>query len=303
MNLAAAALLPEQSNVYPFTPAEGAPLSTVKHNRLSTVHPNLILRTQIFTPVARNPHNKCAGRAADVSDTMRELAFARAEGYDRVTIYGSVLDIETDFRVWTGITQVFENQGFKAEGMEINFKAFAIMCGYPSKQLNTVLRQRIDASLTRIMTQVITFSAQDGSKFKTHLLQLAEFNARLDVLRLVPDKYLWELYRIDHNILLSMELQESLRRKEVAQCLYMFIAALPASPAPLSFSRLRERVALTTSKPAEANRSITKALAELKAIGYLDYDIQTRDRERYVLIHNRHKTCSTRANKKTPAGQ
>jgi hypothetical protein len=297
MILATQALFEDKTIGYNKPVPDGTPLSEVKHNRLSTVHPNLILRTQIFTPVARNPHNKHLSRSADVSDTMRELAFARAEGYKRVTIYGAVMDIETDFRVWTGITQVFEQHGFKATGMEIDFRMFASLCGFPSKQLTTALRHRIDNSLTRIMTQVITFSAPDGSKFKTHLLQLAEFDARRDVLRLVPDKCLWELYRIDHNILLSMELQESLRRKEVAQCLYMFIAALPADPAPLSFARLRERVALTTSKLAEANRSITKALTELKAIGYLDYDIQTRGRERFVLIHSRQKPTRTRQKK------
>ncbi|WCH25195.1 RepB family plasmid replication initiator protein [Aeromonas salmonicida] len=281
----------EESDGYTPVIEEGALLTTVKHDSLSTVHPNIILRTQVFTPIARNPKTKASlGRTADVSDAMRELIFAKNEGYDRVVIYGAKLDIETDFRVWGGIALAFEKEGFKPDGITLSFKEFASLCGFPSRHLNTALRERLDRSLTRIMSQVISFG-RDGGKAtcKTHLLQRADYNQEGDWVRLVPDPSLWELYQIDYNILLSIELQESLRRKEVAQCLYMFIAALPKSPAPISFTRLRERVALAASKPAEANRSITNALAELKKIGYLDYEIVTKNRERYVLIHERHK--------------
>lgn len=266
-------------------------MTTVKHDSLSTVYPNIILRTQVFTPIARNPQKKAPiGRTADVSDAMRELVFARNEGYDRVVIYGAKLDIETDFRVWGGIAKAFEKVGFQPGGITLSFKEFAALCGFPSRHINTALRERIDRSLNRIMSQVISFGRDgDRATSKIHLLQGADYNLDEDWVRLVPHPSLWDLYRIDHNILLYIEHQESLRRKEVAQCLYMFIAALPASPAPISFTRLRERVALAASKPAEANRSITNALAELKKIGYLDYDIVTKNRERYVLIHQRHK--------------
>lgn len=281
----------EESDVYTPVIEEGAPLTTVRHDSLSTVHPNIILRTQVFTPIARNPKTKASlGRTADVSDAMRELTFAKSEGYDRVVIYGAKLDIETDFRVWGGIARAFEKAGFQAGGTLLSFKEFAALCGFPSRHLNMALRERIDRSLNRIMSQVISFG-RDGDRAtrKIHLLQQADYNLDEDWVRLVPHPSLWELYQIDYQILLSIELQESLRRKEVAQCLYMFIAALPKSPAPISFARLRERVSLAASKPAEANRSITNALAELKKIGYLDYEIMTKNRERYVLIHERHK--------------
>lgn len=268
---------------------EGAPLSTVKHNRLSTVHPNVILRTPIFTPVAKNTNNP--GRVADISTVMRRLSLAATEGYDQVVIFGARLDIETDFRTWVGITRVFERDGFHKEDQTLNFRDFAALCGYPPNQFSSTLRDRLDKSLTRIMSQVITFSKPNGSNIKTHLVQYAEYDANQDTITLRPDIRLWELYRIDHNILLSSDTQEALKRKEVAQCLYMFIEALPAKPHPLSFSRIRDRLMLTTSKEAEANRSISKALQELKNIEYLDYDIVTKNRERYVLIHNRKPTA------------
>lgn len=273
----------------------GSALTDVRHSSLSTVHPNIILRTPIFTPSARNPHPATGlGRTADVSEEMQKLTFARSEGYDKVMISGYRLDIETDFRVWCGITQAFESAGFCSEGVVFDFKEFASLCGYPSKHLTTVLRERIDRSLTRIMSQVISFSRAGKGWVKTHLIHRAEYNLDTDEIRLIPDASLWDLYRIDHNILLYIEHQAPLKGKPVALCLQMYLAALPANPVPISMTRLRERVALKTSKVAEANRSITNALAELKKIGYLDYEIVTKNRERYVLIHERHKQLKSK---------
>ncbi len=165
----------EESDIYTPVIEEGAPLTTVRHDSLSTVHPNIILRTQVFTPIARNPKTKASlGRTADVSDAMRELTFAKNEGYDRVVIYGAKLDIETDFRVWGGIARAFEKAGFQAGGTLLSFKEFAALCGFPSRHLNMALRERIDRSLNRIMSQVISFG-RDGDRAtrKIHLLQQA----------------------------------------------------------------------------------------------------------------------------------
>lgn len=260
-------------------------LSTTKHNKKSTAHANVMLRTPIFVPMAVK---KIVGaRTTDVTDPFRDLTLIKTEGYEKVRVYGPQLDIERDFRTWVGIIRMFEQEGFKADEVELPFKEFAALCGHPTKQLSTALRERIDGALIRIMSQVIILTKADGSSYKTHLVQKSEYDKGRDVILLKADPSLWELYRVDHNILLSLETQEALRRREVAQCLYMFIEALPANPVPLSFARLRDRLMLTTEKPAEANRSITKALLELKNIGYLDYTLETKGRERYVLIHNR----------------
>ena len=107
-------------------------------------------------------------------------------------------------------------------------------------------------------------------------------------IKLVPDERLWELYRIDHEILLSLDTQEALQRRETAQCLYMFIHALPKNPAPLAFSRIRSRLCLTGTE-AEVNRSIVNGLAELEKIGYLDYALTPggKGKDRCVIIKNR----------------
>lgn len=275
---------------------EGTKLHETKHHKLSTVHPNVVLRTPIFTPIARSASSKVKGRMDDLSDTTQELSIVQAEGYHKVTISGAQLDIETDFRVWCGITKMFEVHGFCEQGAVASFKEFAGMCRYTPKELRTSLRERIDRSLTRIMSQVVSFYREDGKTMKTHLIQWAEYDANTDTIKLVPDVRLWELYRIDHNIILYIEHQEALKNREVAQCLYVFIEALPNKPAPLSFARLRDRVRLRTAQKAEANRAITKALGELKKIGYLEYDIVTKNGERYVLIHGRKKPAKSITN-------
>lgn len=266
----------------------GEVLSTISHHKQSTVHPNLILRTPIFTPVGRTATVK--GRVADLSSAMREISFARTEGYEEVKIFGSKLSIDTDFKVWTGIVRAFDVYGFQPRGLSMTFSEFAKFCGYPSSAQSSVLKARVDSSLTRIMSQVITFSA--GSRaHKTHLLQSATYDIDANKITLVPDERLWELYRIDHEILLSLDTQAALQRRETAQCLYMFIHALPSNPAPLSFSRIRSRLCLTGSE-AEVNRSIVNGLAELAKIGYLDYHLTPggKGKDRCVIIKSRRKT-------------
>ena len=276
---------PEKSKLLEHPIKAGSSLSTLRHHRQSTVHPNLILRTPIFTPVGRTSRAK--GRVADLSSAMREITFARTEGYDDVKIFGSRLNIDTDFKIWTGIVRAFEQYGFQPNGLEMSFSEFSRLCGYPSSAQSTVLKTRVDTSLTRIMSQVITFSA--GSKtHKTHLLQSATYDIDANKIKLVPDERLWELYRIDPEILLSLATQEALQRRETAQCLYMFIHALPKNPAPLAFSRIRSRLCLTGTE-AEVNRSIVNGLAELEKIGCLDYALTPggKGKDRCVIIKNR----------------
>lgn len=263
----------------------GDGLSTIPHHKQSTVHPNLILRTPIFTPVGKRAPSK--GRVADLSSVMREISFARTEGYEEVRIFGAKLSIETDFKVWTGIVRAFETYGFQPRGLRLSFSEFSKFCGYPTSAQSSVLKARVDSSLTRIMSQVITFSA--GSRaHKTHLLQSATYDIGANQITLVPDERLWELYRIDHEILLSLDTQAALQRRETAQCLYMFIHALPANPAPLSFSRIRSRLCLSGTE-SEVNRYIVNGLIELEKIGYLDYSLTPggKGKDRCVIIKSR----------------
>lgn len=278
-------LNPDKSSVCGQKIKAGETLSTIPHHKQSTVHPNLILRTPIFTPVGRTATVK--GRTADLSSAMREISFARTEGYEEVKIFGSKLSIDTDFKIWTGIVRAFDTYGFQPRGLDMPFSEFAKFCGYPSSAQSSVLKARVDASLTRIMSQVITFSSGNRAH-KTHLLQSATYDIDANRIVLVPDERLWELYRIDHEILLSLDTQAALQRRETAQCLYMFIHALPSNPVPLSFSRIRSRLCLTGSE-AEVNRSIVNGLTELKKIGYLDYALTPggKGKDRCVIIKNR----------------
>ena len=77
-----------------------------------------------------------------------------------------------------------------------------------------------------------------------------------DVVELMADETLWDLYRLDHQVLVSLQILKMLPRAEVAQTLYLFFSSLPNNPVPVSFERLREQVRLETSdKRGQPQRS------------------------------------------------
>lgn len=265
---------------------QGNQLSPLDINSNSSVQPNILLRTPIFTPVARRTSTK--SRSIDVNE-LQELEFSRNEGYESVKIIGAKLSIETDFKVWCGIIRVFQDHGYTCGQITLSFSQFAKNCGFPSKKINKELQERIDKSLNKIMTQVFSFSSRNGNKVKKyHMVQRAEYDVEENTITLTPDPSLWELYSLDHTTLLGLNIIKKLPRQDVAICLYLFIHALPQNPAPVSFQRFRTRLALTASVP-EQNRSIKNALDKLIEIGYLKGDFFSKDRERYLLIHSRNR--------------
>lgn len=133
------------------------------------------------------------------------------------------------------------------------------------------------------------FKRKDGSRqFLTQLLKTASLDREKDEVIIEADARLWELYQVDYAILLRRHPYALLKGKEVAQTLYTYIASLPDNPAPIAFSRLRERL-LLTSMVKEQNRIIKAAVLQLQEIGYIECSITKKGRESYVLIHKRNK--------------
>lgn len=253
-------------------------------NSYSSVQPNILLRTPVFTPSSRR--SQTTGRKADI-DELRELKFSRSEGYEQVSILGSRLSIETDFRVWCGIIKVFKDHGYTHRDIKLPFTEFAKHCGFRSKQISKPLKERIDGSLKRIMTQVLSFTKNNGKKTDHyHLIANAGYDIDENIIYLKPDEDLWELYNIDYTTLLGLGVMDLLTRQETAACLYTFIQSLPKNPAPVSFTRLRARLNLSGLEK-EQNRSIKAALERLMEIGYLKGEIRTRLGERYLFIDER----------------
>lgn len=267
-------------------PEEAAKQLTITSN--STVQPAVLLRLGIFVPGTRNIA-KGEKQAVDVSSAFSNLSFAKQEGYDQIQIRGERLNISTDFSVWMGIIAAFSTHGLKSNVVTLPFPEFANLCGFESREVNHRLRKRIFDSLAKIGSKVVQFQRRiDGKHMFTHLLKEAELDPGKDVVTLQADERLWEIYQADYTILLRKHPYHLLRGKEVAQTLYTYIASLPDNPAPIAFSRIRERLLLTSSTP-EQTRMIKQALESMAKINYIEYSIVKKGRENYLHIHKRNK--------------
>lgn len=263
-------------------------------NSSSSVQANILLRLGIFTPVRRggkDTPSKSSIHKVDLSDELRTLEISRKEGYERVSITGAKLNFDTDFKVWCGIVMALHSMKRENDFIELKFSAFSRYCGFSSKRLDAELRRRIEDSLVRLRTQTISFSKSTKSTDKSSgyvggLINNAEYDTESDYIRISPDRKLWDLYAIDHQVLLKLKAMKLLARQEAAQCLYVFLCALPENPHPISFERIRERMQLTSSI-AEQNRTITTSIKKLQEIGYLDGKIETKGGQRYLLVFKR----------------
>lgn len=257
-------------------------------NGATSVQPNVLLRTGIFTPVGRRT-NTGAIKAQDLSSDLVNLDICQKEGYDLVTVKGQRLNIETDFKVWCGIVRVFSKYGYSSNTVKLSFSEFAKFCGYPSRRFDKNLRRQIGDSLERIQSQSLSFRRKNTDKaVHTGMLLRAMYDGEADLVELMADETLWDLYRLDYQVLVSLRILEKLPRAEVAQCLYLYFTSLPEKPHPVSFERLRERLRLETTKK-EANRKIKTGIQKLEKIGYLSGNFAVKNGEQYYLIDKRYK--------------
>lgn len=104
----------------------------------------------------------------------------------------------------------------------------------------------------------------------THLVQRAVLDMDADLVEIVGDPSLWELYRYDHKVLLGLKALSELSCKEAAQSLYVYFESMPPSTLFVSMKRLRERLAME-SQVKDQNATIRRAMTDLKKIGYIDY--------------------------------
>ena len=231
---------------------------------VESVHPNLLLRMPLFSP---RKSKKIVER--DATEDFKDLTIVKNEGYDKVCITGQTLNVQVDFKVWCGVLLSFYKHGYDKTTIKLKFSDFAKFCGYPAKKLDASLRKTIESSLGRLANQTIQFKTTDAKKTRfTSLILKGYFDSDVDEISLTADPDLWELYAIDHQILVNLNVLKKLPRSETAQCLYLFLASLPKSPIPVTLTRMRERIKLSMSDK-ECNRSIRKAIAQLEKIGYL----------------------------------
>ncbi|AKC32629.1 RepB family plasmid replication initiator protein [Candidatus Pantoea carbekii] len=266
----------------------GKKLSPTAHN---TVQPVALMRLGLFVPTLKRKGSKVKNLSIDASKELAGLELAQAEGYTNILISGPRLSMETDFKVWAAIIISFSQYGEKTNSIELPFTQFASFAGYPDKEKTTVLRNRISHALIRLRSTTISLSSKNKNKHAiTGLLERGQYDIQADTIRLQADESLWELYRIDNQVLLHMIILRKLANKGSAQALYTFIESLPQKPIPLSFSRIKKRLILTSSDPQQ-NRIVKKAIKDLQTVGYLDATVIKKGKEWYVNIHNRDPHC------------
>ncbi|MCT8988675.1 RepB family plasmid replication initiator protein [Shewanella phaeophyticola] len=238
-------------------------LLTINSN--ASVQPNVLLRTGVFTPVGRRT-NISDIKSQDLSQDLVHLDLCKREGYDSVTVRGQRLNIETDFKVWCGIVLVFSKLGYSSNTVRISFAEFAKDCGYPSRRFDKNLRRQIGESLERIQSQSLSFRRKNTVKaVHTGMLLRAMYDGEEDLVELMADETLWDLYCLDYQVLVNLRILEKLPRAEVAQCLYLYFTSLPNKPHPVSFERLRDRLRLETTKKKQTVRS-KQAFVNWKAL-------------------------------------
>lgn len=253
----------------------------------ATVQPVALMRLGVFVPKPSRKKGMTSDNI-DASNDLSQLEIARAEGYDNITIKGERLDMEIDFKVWVGVIHAFSKYGLNSNTIDVPYLKFAKLCGFSSERLGKKLKEDIRDSLAKIRNKGITFTKKNnaGSAYITGLLKTGYLDFDSNIITLEADPKLWELYQFDYNVLLQLHIIKKLNQKETAQAIYTFIESLPQTPAPLSFSRIRDRLLLKSEKK-EQNRAIKKAIDYLQKIGYLDCSLVKKENEPHIIIHKR----------------
>lgn len=253
-----------------------------------TIQPKVLLRLGVFVPTLKSTEK--GGRKShsiDATESLSRLSIVEGEGYNQIQIYGPRLDMDTDFKVWVGIVYALSNKKLSHDGqLELNFPEFAKYCGIESKRIDRQLKDRFDASLTRIARTSISFikkipGTDDHITINMHLVESTYYDSSTGTVIIKPNAKLNTLYRVDGKTRLYLKSLQKLSRKESAQALYLYLAELPATFYRIGFDRLRERLQLT-SHLGNQNATVKKALQQLKDIGFLEYSVEKENGD-YVL--------------------
>lgn len=258
-------------------------------NSKQSIQPKSLLRLGVFVPTVKDGSDPMArGHVIDATTELCRLSSIAGEGYEKISIFGPRLDMDTDFKVWLGIVDTLANTFLEPDGtVRVNFIDFAFSCGLATKRVDSRLRKRFSDSLTRIQHthfQFIKNSTVEGKKVKIDmsLVSTSYYDEGTDEVIIRPNPDLNTLYRVDGKTRLYLKILKTLSRKESAQALYHYLVELPDHFYRIGFDRLRERLQLTSHKGAQ-NATIKKALEQLDEAGFLKYTIE-KNRGDYVLV-------------------
>jgi|GEM_PF-535769 hypothetical protein len=262
----------------------------LRPNSSRTVQSIALMRLGLFVP---SP--KSVGRQSreyktvgfDATKELQTLSLMESEGFTNISIVGQRLDMSVDFKTWMGIIRTLANHPIDNDKISLKFTEFLKLCNPENYRSSTASRKRIDASLRRLASVMLSFTSTHSSKvYTTHLVQSALLDPDSDQVELQIDPKIFELYQYDHKVLMQLKAIKELAKKESAQALYTFIESLPPNPIPISLTRLKNRLNLKTRANSQ-NATVRKALEELASIGYLQYTEVKKDGKVYFQIHKR----------------
>ena len=242
-------------------------------NSKQSIQPKSLLRLGVFVPTVKDGSDPMArGHVIDATTELCRLSSIAGEGYEKISIFGPRLDMDTDFKVWLGIVDILANTFLEPDGtVRVNFIDFAFSCGLATKRVDSRLRKRFSDSLTRLQHthfQFIKNSTVEGKKVKIDmsLVSTSYYDEGTDEVIIRPNPDLNTLYRVDGKTRLYLKILKTL-----SDHFYR-----------IGFDRLRERLQLTSHKGAQ-NATIKKALEQLDEAGFLKYTIE-KNRGDYVLV-------------------
>ncbi|MDK9604597.1 RepB family plasmid replication initiator protein [Lelliottia wanjuensis] len=269
--------------------------NVLRHTNNHTVQPVALMRLGLFVPTLKTTDRakRLTKTTIDATEELIQLKISQAEGYENVTITGTRLDMDSDFKTWIGVVRSIAEYGNSDGMVEMSITELAKLCGFPSTEVRTRLRKRITDSLQRIMSVVIhlqmkTDKEKDESDgLMLHLIKDVQYSDKKNFVTFSADPRLSELYEVDHTVLLHLKVIKTLPRKESAQAIYTFIESLPKRPAPISIKRLRDRLNLRSAAIGDQNRTVRKAMEVLRDIGYVEYEEVKKGRSSYFRILRR----------------
>jgi hypothetical protein len=230
--------------------------------------PNILIRAALFTPDNRIGTPEIFEQR-DVTTELKQTGCFSLGWYDMATISGPKLNVQVDFKIWRGIILTFSKYGLNDKKITLKFTEFAKYCGYKPQRFTKKLRLRVEKSLDKIQSQAIEFKTKDAKKpVATELLLKCDYDVEKDVIVLLADESLWEIFTLNHQVLNSLDVLAKLHHKEVAQCLYLYFASFPQNPYPITYESMQNRLKLSMVKK-EVNRSIRVAIKNLEELGFL----------------------------------
>lgn len=261
-----------------------------------SIQPISLLRLSVFAPVSSREKKNVGSRVMDASEELRNLEIVNSEGYDRVTISGPKLDMDTDFRIWLSIIQSLSEYPMVDNKVILPFSDFAKMCDYSTRQINKILKERVAKSLRKITATSISVYKDTGDDLisaTTHLLNFSKVDTAANQVVLEFNPKLSDLYKMDYKRVLKLKVFPAIKRNEVAKAIYAFLEGLPNSENRVqivSFERLMKRLNMRSDpyKQLEMVRRAMKLLEDVKYLKYTEgYRVSRGKRQVFFSINSR----------------